>query len=115
MRTKGLEVFEAFLLIEERMEYIQQMSDAQFLYRLFVTMIAAMIVIGITAEIIGEERKARWFKKRTKFSFFLRRGILGEKFHFGYPRTLEGIGVFLAMCIVIGAVAVFIFTTPLLN
>ena len=96
-----------YLLIEVCMEILEQMSPAQFLYRLFLCMLAAMVVVGITAEWIGEERKARWFKKRTRFSFFLRRGPLGEK--------LEGIGVFLAMCIVIGLASVFIFTTPLLN
>ena len=104
-----------YLLIEVRMEILEQMSPTQFLYRLFLCMLAAMVVVGIAAEWIGEERKARWYKKRTRFSFFLRRGPLGEKFHFGYPRTLEGIGVFLAMCIVIGLASVFIFTTPLLN
>ncbi|MCI5836277.1 MAG: hypothetical protein MR209_00295 [Veillonellaceae bacterium] len=97
------------------METLETMSTTQFLYRLALSMLAAMVIIGITAEIIGEERKALWFKKRTKFSFFLRRGPLGEKFHFGYPRTLEGIGVFLVMMAAIALACVFLFTTPLLN
>ena len=97
------------------MEYLQHMSQAQFLYRLFISMIVALIVFGLTAEVIGEERKARWFRKRSKFSWFLRRGVLGEKFHYGYPRTLEGIGVSLGMLIVIALLTWFIFTTSLLN
>lgn len=97
------------------MEYLQHMSQSQFLYRLFISMVVALIVFGLTAEVIGEERKARWFRKRNKFSWFLRRGVLGEKFHYGYPRTLEGIGVFLAMLAVIALLTWFIFTTSLLN
>lgn len=78
-------------------------------------MVAALIVFGISAEIIGEERKARWFHKRTKFSWFVRRGIMGEKFHFGYPCTIEGVLVFIVMIAIISALTLFIFTTPLLN
>lgn len=85
------------------------------MYRLFISMIAALIVFGITAEIIGEERKARWFKKRTKFSWFVRRGFLGEKFHFGYPCTLEGISIFIVMIGIIAGLTWFIFVTPWLN
>ena len=36
-----------YLLIEVRME---QMSPTQFLYRLFLCMLAAMVVVGIAAE-----------------------------------------------------------------
>lgn len=47
--------------------------------------------------LLGEERKNRWFKKRTKASFFLRRGIFGEACHFGYPCTKEGFLIAAAM------------------
>ena len=55
-----------YLLIEVRMEILEQMSPTQFLYRLFLCMLAAMVVVGIAAEWIGEERKARWFKRRRR-------------------------------------------------
>ena len=55
-----------YLLIEVRMEILEQMSPTQFLYRLFLCMLAAMVVVGIAAEWIGEERKAvRWGKNFT--------------------------------------------------
>ena len=46
-----------YLLIEVRMEILEQMSPTQFLYRLFLCMLAAMVVVGIAAEWIGEERR----------------------------------------------------------
>lgn len=107
--------FEAFPGIGVDDMEMTQLSDQQIMYRLLITIIVTLIVFGVTAEIIGEERKARWFQKRTKFSWFLRRGLLGEKFHYGYPKTLEGIGVFLAMLAVIALCTWFIFTTSLLD
>lgn len=71
-----------------------------------VSDIFAILAIGIgttffTGLIIGRERKARWFRQRTKNSIFLRRGLLGEACHFGYPCTKEGYSVTLAMLLVI--------------
>ena len=45
------------------------------------------------------ERKSQWFQRRTKYSWFNRRGFLGEALLFGYPKTIEGYGVtFLMAC-----------------
>ena len=47
--------------------------------------------IFITALIIGNEGKAKWFQRRTKYTWFNRRGFLGETLFFGYPKTKEGL------------------------
>lgn len=49
---------------------------------------------------VGEERKRKWFQKRTKPSAFLRRGLLGEACHFGYPRTKEGYAVTIGIFVI---------------
>lgn len=59
------------------METLETMSTTQFLYRLALSMLAAMVIIGITAEIIGEERKHLVQEKNEVF-ILLRRGFLGE-------------------------------------
>lgn len=61
--------------------------------KFFTCFCIALFIFIITALLVGEERKSKWFKKRTRYSFFLRRGLLGEWLHFGYPCTKEGYGV----------------------
>jgi hypothetical protein len=56
-----------------------------------LTLLFAFGLFVLIAKVIGAERKARWFKKRTNYSFFTRRGGLGEFINFGYPCTLEGL------------------------
>lgn len=69
--------------------------------KILLSIIFALIVFFITALIIGPENKALWFKKRTKYSFFNRRGIISEHLFYGYPRTKEGILVtFIMICII---------------
>ena len=63
-----------------------------------------MGIIFITALIVGPERKAKWFRKRQKYSFFNRRGFAGDALHFGYPRTWQGLVVTLLMFGIIGLV-----------
>lgn len=70
--------------------------------KIFVCMIIAFLFFIITAILIGEERKAKWFKKRTRYSFFLKRGFLGEFLHFGYPVTREGYTVVVILVALIG-------------
>lgn len=70
--------------------------------KIFLSLFVALIIVYITARIIGEERKAQWFRKRTKYSFFMRRGPLGEYFHFGYPCTKQGVLVTTIMGALIG-------------
>ena len=69
--------------------------------QIVIDIVWALIVFFITALVIGEERKSRWFKKRTKYSFFNRRGFLGERLQFGYPKTWAGGGVTLCMAVAI--------------
>ena len=62
--------------------------------RIFQSLGFAMVVMFIAARLMGHERKTKWFKRREKYSFFNRRGIIGEDINFGYPRTIEGCVVF---------------------
>lgn len=70
--------------------------------KILVCFVWAFIVFFITALVIGADRKAQWFQKRTKYSWFNRRGIIGESLHFGYPKTREGYGVTVIMAFAIG-------------
>lgn len=69
--------------------------------KMFICFLSTLTIILLTALYIGEEKKAQWFRKRKKYSWFLRRGILGEIFHFGYPCTKEGYVVTLIMVLLI--------------
>lgn len=77
--------------------------------KLFLCFFIALIVFATTAFIIGPERKAKWFRKRSKYSFFNRRGIISEFIHYGYPCTLEGGAVTLGMLGVIAICSYLVF------
>jgi hypothetical protein len=62
-----------------------------------IAFFAGLAIIGATARLIGPVRKERWFKKRRQDTFFNRRGMLGEMWNFGHPRTWQGVVVVLAM------------------
>ncbi|MDU7787834.1 MAG: hypothetical protein E7J72_05355 [Veillonella sp.] len=49
--------------------------------KILICFIWAFIVFFITALIIGNKGKAKWFQQRTKYSWFNRRGFLGEICH----------------------------------
>ena len=74
--------------------------------RLLTVFFLAFIIIFITARLVGSERKALWFKRRTKYTLLNRRGIFGEYMNFGYPRTWQGLLVALAMYGLIFAIAI---------
>lgn len=76
--------------------------------RVIAAFLVSLVVVYITAKIVGEENKARWFKKRQQTSFLNRRGFLGESLNFGYPRTWQGAAVFAAMFGIIGVVSYII-------
>ena len=61
--------------------------------KILICFVWAFIVFFITALIIGNEGKAKWFQRRTKYTWFNRRGFLGEALFFGYPKTKEGYGI----------------------
>ena len=78
--------------------------------KVFTCICMALFICICTALLIGEERKSKWFQKRTTYSFFLRRGVLGEWLHFGYPCTVEGYGVTAIMVCLIGLCSYIIWT-----
>jgi len=65
--------------------------------RILIALVVAMAFIFLCAYIIGRERKERWFKRRTNYTLFNRRGLLGEYINFGYPRTWQGLLAALAI------------------
>ena len=66
--------------------------------RVILSFFLSMCIVFVTALLIGDENKAIWFKKRDlRKSFFNRRGLLGEKCHFGHPRTWQGLMVAIVM------------------
>lgn len=74
-------------------------------------LIISLFIVGGTSMMIGEEKKAKWFRKRRKYTLFTRRGFMGEICHFGYPCTKEGsvvtLGMALAICLVVYLVLSF--------
>ena len=74
--------------------------------RLFTVFFLAFIIIIVTARLLGNERKAKWFKRRTNYTLLNRRGVFGEYLNFGYPRTFQGLAVALAMYGLIFAIAI---------
>ena len=75
----------------------------------WICFIWAFIVFFITALIIGVEGKAKWFQRRTKYTWFNRRGFLGETLFFGYPKTREGYGITFLMASAIGIVGYILY------
>ena len=69
-----------YLLIEVCMEILEQMSPAQFLYRLFLCMLAAMVVVGITAEWIGKSARRAGSKSAPVFLSFCVAARWGKNF-----------------------------------
>lgn len=72
--------------------------------KILISFAWALIVFLVVALIIGPERKAQWFQRRKKYSFFNRRGFISEHLFFGYPKTKEGIFITAGMVTAIGAV-----------
>ena len=77
-------------------------GDQAIAIRVVLALFVGLLIVFATARAIGPERKAEWFQKRRKYSWFNRRGFAGEVFHFGYPRTRQGVVVALLMFGAIG-------------
>ncbi len=73
------------------------MSEADQTVWVISSFISGMVIIYLTARIVGNERKTLWFRKREKFNFFTKRGFLGDRLNFGVPRCWQGFAVSLAM------------------
>lgn len=84
------------------------MKETEQAAQIITLFILSLGFIYIMAKIIGEDRKAKWFKKRTKRSFFIRRGFLGETWNFGVPYSWQGFAVFFFMYGVIGVVGYWV-------
>lgn len=84
------------------------MSENIIAARILLSFIAALSIIYITAKLLGNRRKASWFKKREKSNIFTRRGFLGESCNFGVPRSWQGIAISLWLISSIGIISYFI-------
>lgn len=72
--------------------------------------LVSLVFIYIVAKLVGEERKARWFKRRKKETFFTKRGFLGETLNFGHPVTWQGLLVVVIMYgLIFGLSYIYIF------
>ncbi len=76
---------------------LEAVSSAAICNRIIQVFIVSFFYIFLIAKIVGQENKAKWFRRRTKYTFFNRRGILGEYVHFGYPICWQGLVVFFAI------------------
>ncbi len=76
---------------------LENMPMNDFTSRLLTVFFLTFVLIFIVAKVLGPERKEAWFKRRTKYTFFNRRGIFGEYINFGYPRTWQGVLVAVLM------------------
>jgi len=72
-------------------------SESALAIKIISALFVGIFITYATARLIGSENKAKWFKKRQRFSIFNKRGFLGETCHFGYPCTLQGLAVVLLM------------------
>lgn len=72
-------------------------QEGTVVLKVFQILAFAFIYISAFAIIIGPERKTKWFRRRTKDTFFTHRGLLGNYINFGYPCTWQGILVFVAI------------------
>lgn len=79
------------------MELINNVEPALVGARVIHVFIGAFFYIFAIAKLIGPVNKATWFKRRAKYTFFNKRGILGEYINFGYPVCWQGGLVFLAV------------------
>lgn len=79
------------------MEALANVEDSLICARVIQVFIGAFFYIFLIAKAVGAENKAKWFKRRMKYTFFNKRGIFGEYINFGYPTTWEGSWVFLSL------------------
>lgn len=76
------------------MEGLETVSSTAICIRILQVLIGSFIYIFLITRIVGQENKAKWFRRRSKYTFFNRRGIFGEYIHYGYPICWQGLAVF---------------------
>ena len=86
----------------EGLDALQGVESIRIVAPIFYMVVFAFVFISIISVIVGKERRLTWFKKRTNYRFFSRRGFIGEYINFGYPRTWQGLLLALFMIAVIG-------------
>jgi len=87
------------------------MNEAEQATRIILSFMISLGIIFIMAKMIGEDKKAQWFKKRTKSNFFTRRGFLGDTWNFGVPYRWQGFVVVFFMYGLIGLCSYFMIFT----
>lgn len=88
--------------------------SAVIVERLIQLMGVSFISIYAIARFIGSENKQNWFKKRTRSSFFTRRGFMGEYINFGRPICWQGYVVMLVMYgVILLAGYLYLFVYPI--
>ncbi|MCQ2363392.1 MAG: hypothetical protein MJ041_03575 [Acidaminococcaceae bacterium] len=65
--------------------------------RILIIMVGAFLYIYAISFAIGQERREKWFHKRKHYTFFNKRGFLGEYLNYGYPCTVPGFLVAILM------------------
>ncbi len=85
------------------------MAETEILRRVVFSLFSAFCIAHIALRLIGEKRREQWFKKRTKSWFLNRRGFIGERVHFGRPKTKEGVMVLFAVLTAIALTSYIIF------
>ena len=66
------------------------MNETVYVQRILIMIVVSFLSFAVVGMLIGSERKSKWFKKRTKYTLFTRRSIVGEFVHFGRPCSWEG-------------------------
>lgn len=83
-----------------------EISATKIIFAFFV----GLGIIYLTARLVGDANKAKWFRKRRQISFFNMRGAFGETFHFGYPCTWQGglvVTLMYAVIFTVGYIIIF--------
>lgn len=60
------------------MEALANVEGSLICARVIQVFIGAFFYIFLIAKAVGAENKAKWFKRRMKYTFFNKRGIFGE-------------------------------------
>lgn len=70
------------------MEALVNVDSSLICARIIQVFVGAFFYIFMIAKAVGSENKAKWFKRRMKYTFFNKRGIFvaiyGVIFGFGY-------------------------------
>lgn len=89
---------------------MESAESLRMLEKVFTVIILSFVYIFAIAKFIGTENKEKWFKKRTRYTFFSRRGFLGNYIQFGRPVCKEGYIVALVMYgVILGLGYVYLF------